>query len=163
MFVCGAPAVSRGRVSTGRQIEWPSGRTTLATILSAYRSSSLPETLRWNSECPVETRGRVFPRDDHRQLRDGVGVEVSLQVREQIVVDVAGCHGVGVGERHFLRLAEQRAFRVFVKRIDLICRAAESAAHGSIGVLSKLAAVPPGNATIQQPAQRAGHALGFLL
>src|SRR5437899_2928409 len=44
--------------------------------------SSLPESLRWDAERPVEARGCVLPRDDHRQLRDGVVVVVLSHPRE---------------------------------------------------------------------------------
>ena len=49
---------------------------------------------------------------------------------------------VGLFERHLLRVIEERALRVVVERVDFLCRAAEPAAHGSIGVLSELAIVP---------------------
>src|SRR5258705_4013983 len=127
--------------------------------------SSLPEPLRWDAERPVEARGRVLPRDDHRQLRDGVVVVVLLRARKQLVVDVPlGVRDrVGVFERHLLRVAEERALRVVVERLELLRRDAEPAAHGSIGVLSELAAVPPGDATVEQRPERAGHALRLLL
>src|SRR6185312_16836358 len=107
--------------------------------------SRLPESLRWDAERPVETRGRVLPRDDHRQLRDRVVVVVPSHPREQLVADVAAGlgHRVGVFERHLLRVAEERAVRVVVERLDLLGRDAVPAAHGSIDVLSELAAVPP--------------------
>src|SRR6185369_16517968 len=79
-------------------------------------SGRLPEPLRWDSERTVEARGRVLPRDDHRQLRDGVVVVVPLHAREQLVVDVTARlrDRVGVFERHLLRIAEERALRVVV-------------------------------------------------
>jgi hypothetical protein len=110
--------------------------------------SSLPELLRWDAKRVVEARGRVLPRDDHRHLRDGVVVVVPLQAREQLVIDVAV--RVGVLERHPLRVAEQRAPRVVVQRLDLLCRNAEPTALGGMGVLAVLAAVPPGDATVEQ-------------
>ena len=74
----------------------------------------LPEPLRWNAECPVEARGCVLPRDDHRQLRDGVVIVVPLHAREQLVVDVAAGvrDRVGVFERDLLRVAEEWALRI---------------------------------------------------
>jgi len=59
-------------------------------------------TLAMGCERPVEARGRVLPRDDHRQLRDGVVVVVPLHAREQLVVDVAARlrDRVGVFERY---------------------------------------------------------------
>src|SRR5438874_2558823 len=127
--------------------------------------SSLPEALRWDAERPVEARGRVLPRDDHRQLRDGVVVVVPLHAREQLVVDVAARvrDRVGVFERHLLRVAEERALRVVIERLEFLRRDAEPAADGSIGVLSELAAVPPGDATVEQRPERTGHALRLLL
>src|SRR5882724_4391533 len=113
--------------------------------------SPLPEPLGWDAERPVEARGRVLPRDDHRHLRDGVVVVVSLHAREQLVVDVTARvrDRVGVFERHLLRVAEERALREVVERLKLLRRDTEPAAHGSIGVLSELAAVPPGDATVE--------------
>src|SRR6516225_12301359 len=75
--------------------------------------SSLPEPLRWNAERPVEARGGVLPRDDHRQLSDGIVVVVLLQAREQLVVNVAARVGdrVGVFKSHLFRAAEERALR----------------------------------------------------
>src|SRR5260370_18643042 len=127
--------------------------------------SSLPEPLRWDAERPVEARGRVRPRDDHRQLRDGVVVVVLSQAREQLVVDVAARvrDRVGVFKSHLLRVAEERALRVVVERVDFLRRGAEPAAHGSIGVLSKLALVPRGDATVEQRPERTGHSLFLLL
>src|SRR5206468_10258954 len=88
-----------------------------------------------------------------------------LHPREQLVVDVAARlrDRVGVFERHLLRVAEERALRVVVERLELLRRDAEPAAHGSIGVLSELAAVPPGDATVEQRPERAGHARRVLL
>src|SRR6266545_7405416 len=127
--------------------------------------SSLPEPLRWDAERPVEARGRVLPRDDHRQLRDGVVVVVPLHAREQLVVDVLARvrDRVGVFERHLLRVAEERALRVVVERLELLRRDAEPAAHGSIHVLSEFAAVPRGDASVEQRPERTGHALRLLL
>jgi hypothetical protein len=73
--------------------------------------SSLPEPLGWDAERSVEARGRVLPRDDHRQFSDGVVVVVSLQAREELIVDVAARvrHRVGVFERHNLRITEEGA------------------------------------------------------
>jgi hypothetical protein len=67
-----------------------------------------------------------------------------LQAREQLVVNVAARvrDRVGVFKRDLLRVAEERAPRVVAERVDLLRRSAESAAHGSIGVLSKLTIVP---------------------
>src|SRR2546426_585803 len=127
--------------------------------------SWFPEPLRWDAERPVEARGRVLPRDDHRQLGDGVVVEVPLHAREELVVDVAVrlSDRVGVFERHLLRVAEERALRIVVERLDLLRRDAVPAAHGSIDVLSELAAVPRGHAPIEQRPECDGHALRLLL
>src|SRR5438552_10532087 len=136
-----------------------------ATTSCECRTSRLPEPLRWDAERPVEARGGVLPRDDHRQLRDGVVVVVPLHAREQLVVDIAARDRdrVGVFERYLLRVAEERALRVVVERLDLLRRDAEPAAHGSIHVLSELAAVPPGDSTVEQRPERTGHALRALL
>jgi len=77
-------------------------------------SSRLPEPLRGDAEGAVEARGGVLPRDDHRQLRDGVVVVVPLQAREELVVDVAACvrDRVGVLERDLLGVGEEWARRV---------------------------------------------------
>jgi len=64
---------------------------------------------------------------------------------------------VSVFERHLLRV--ERALHVVVERVDLLRRGADPAAHGGIGVLSKLATPPRGDATVEQPPERiAGNA-----
>jgi len=90
---------------------------------------------------------------------------VLLHPREELVVDVAARvrDRVGVFQRDLLRVAEERARRVVVERLDLLRREAEPAAPGSVGVLSELATVPPGHATIEERPERAGHALRVLL
>src|SRR5439155_7180994 len=120
------------------------GKSSVQTRCEAV-GSALPEPLRRDAERPVEARGRILPRDDHRQLGDGVVVVVPLHAREQLVVDVAARvrDGVGVFERYLLRVAEERALRVVPERLDFLGRDAVPAAHGSIYVLSELAAVPP--------------------
>src|SRR5262249_23881783 len=128
--------------------------------------SRLPEPLRWDAKRPVETRGCVLPGDDHRQLRDGVVVVVPLHAREQLVVDVAARvrDRVGVFERDLLRVGEKRALRVVVEQhLELLRRDTVPAADGSIRVLSELATVPPGDATIEQRPERNRHALRLLL
>src|SRR6516165_7265283 len=84
---------------------------------------------------------------------------------EQFVVDVTArvCDRVGVFERHLLRFPEEWALLVIVKRVNLFRRDAKSAAHGSIGVLSEFAAVPPSDATVEQCPERTGHPLRLLL
>src|SRR5688572_9267745 len=136
----------------------------IADIVHPERSW-LPEALRWDAERPIEARGRVLPRDDHRQLRDGVVVVVPLHAREELVADVAARlrDGVGVFERHLLGVAEERALCVVVERLELLRRDTEPAAHGSIRVLSELAPVPPGDATVEQRPERSGNALRLLL
>src|SRR5260370_36874696 len=86
--------------------------------------SSLPEPLRWDAERPVEAGGRVLPRDDHRQLRDGVVVVVLLDARKQLVVDIAVRvrDRVGVFERHLLRVAEERALSIIIEGVELLRR-----------------------------------------
>src|SRR5205085_5638000 len=60
-------------------------------------------------------------------------------------------------------VAEERARRVVAERLDLLRGNAVPAAHGSIGVLSELAAVPPGDTAVEQGPERGGHALRLLL
>src|SRR5262249_6802077 len=69
---------------------------------AATGRSALPEPLRWDAERAIEARRRVLPRDDHRQLRDGVVVVVLPHAYEQRVVDVPARVGdcVGVFQRH---------------------------------------------------------------
>jgi hypothetical protein len=73
---------------------------------------------------------------------------VVSQAREQLVVDVTARvrDRVGVFERRLLRVAEEGALRVVVERPDLLRRDAIPAAHGSIDVLSELAAFTPSGA-----------------
>ena len=87
-----------------------------------------------------------------------------LHAREQVVVDVAMRvrDRVGVFERHLLGVGEERALRVVVERLELLGRDAVPAAHGSMDVLSELAAVPRGDATVEQRPECTGHALRLL-
>src|SRR5205807_8933009 len=62
-----------------------------------------------------------------------------------------------------LLVAVERALGVLVQRVDLLRRGTVSAAHGSVGVLSKRAYVPRGDATIEQPTEGGGHASRILL
>src|SRR5215467_10604126 len=98
--------------------------TTAGSRMLRRLQSSLPEPLGWDAERSVEARGRILPRDDHRQFSDGVVVVVSLQAREELIVDVATRvrHRVGVFERHNLRVTEERALRVVGKRVNLFRR-----------------------------------------
>src|SRR3989441_4028952 len=84
----------------------------------------LPEPLRWDAERPVEARGCVLPRDDHRQLRDGVVGVVPLHAREQLVVDVAARvrDRVGVFERHLLRVRSEEHTSELQSLAYLVCR-----------------------------------------
>ena len=67
-------------------------------------------------------------------------------------------------ERHLLRVGEERALHVVgEERLELLRRDTVPAAHGSIDVLSELAAVPRGDATVEQRPERHGHALRLLL
>src|SRR5690242_4839256 len=59
-----------------------------ASIESWREPSRLPEALGRDAERPVEPGRRVLPRDDHRELRNGVVVVVPLHAREELVVDV---------------------------------------------------------------------------
>src|SRR5207248_3423633 len=64
---------------------------------------------------------------------------------------------------YLLRVAEERALSIVVERLDLLRRNAVPAAHGSVDVLSELAAVPRRHAPIEQRPQCHGHALRLLL
>src|SRR5262249_18546165 len=91
---------------------------------------------------------------------------VPLQAREHLIVDVSARvrYRIGVLEDHLLCVAEERARRVVAKeRLELLRRDAIPAADGSIDVLSELAAVPRGDAPVEQRPQRGRHALRLLL
>ena len=59
--------------------------------------------------------------------------------------------------------AELNGTLIVIEGLDFLRRDAESASHGSIGVLSILATVPPSDATVEQRPERTGHALRLLL
>jgi hypothetical protein len=104
---------------------------------------TLPEFLRGHAQGAVELAGGILPGDDGRQLYNRV-VRVELaQPREQLVRHLAprDRHRVGVQERDFFGLCVERARRVVRERQDFLVRGSEFAAHGSVDVLSKLAAV----------------------
>src|SRR5216684_117195 len=113
---------------------------------------TLPESLGGNAERAVELAGRVLPGDDLGQLDRCVVVVEAADPREQIVADVtiAERDGVRVLQGHALGLRVERAGRVVAKGQDLLVRHAEPAAHGSIDVLSELAAVQRGDTAIEQ-------------
>src|SRR5262249_57892590 len=91
---------------------------------------------------------------------------VPLQAREHLIVDVSARvrYRIGVLEDHLLCVAEERARRVVAKeRLELLRRDAVPAADGSVDVLSELAAVPRGDAPVEQRSQGDGYALRLLL
>jgi ABC-type nitrate/sulfonate/bicarbonate transport system substrate-binding protein len=69
---------------------------------------------------------------------------------EELVADVAAGdgHGVGVFERGFLEIVEERAQRIIAEGEDLLVADTEFAAHGSVGVLSKFASVQAGDPAV---------------
>lgn len=117
--------------------------------------STLPEPLRGYSEGAVEFARRVLPRDDFGQLHDCVVRVVLAQPREEFVRDFAAryCHRVGVSERDPLGLGVERARLVFVERVDLLVGDSQLAADRSVYVLSKLAAVVPRDASVDERPQ----------
>ena len=88
-----------------------------------------------------------------------------MQAREQLVVNVAVRvrDRVRVLKRHLLRVAEQPALGIVVEGFDFFRRNAEIAALGSMSVLAVFAAVPPGDATVEQRPERTRHALRVFL
>ena len=115
----------------------------------------IPETLRWNAQGPVELRGSVFPGDRHRQLHNRVVVVELAEPREESVIDItiAERDRVGILQRNLLRHGEQRARLVLAELEDLLRRDAETAADGSIDILSELAAVQGGDAAVEERPQ----------
>jgi hypothetical protein len=50
---------------------------------------STPEILRRNPQRAVELRRGIFPRDDFRQLDDGIVIEAFAHAREELVRNIA--------------------------------------------------------------------------
>ena len=114
--------------------------------------SPLPELLGRDSQRAVEFAGGVFPGDCHGQLDDLVVVVVLLQLGEEGVVDIliAQRDRVGVLEGNPFGGGEMRGFCIGFEREDFFVGDAQSAAHGSVDVLSKDATVERGDAAVDQ-------------
>ena len=115
-------------------------------------SSAFPEFLRRDAQRAVELAGSVLPGDDLRQLYQGIVVVIAAQSLEQLICDLApgDRHRVGVCERRALLFIVERAQGILGERFDLLVREPKLAAHGSVDVLSKLAAVKGRDATIEK-------------
>src|SRR5829696_378021 len=121
-----------------------------SSILSA--AFPLPESLRGDAQRAVELARSVLPRDHLGQLDDLVVVVEPAQPREQLVGHVSARHGhrVRVRERRPLGPRVERARLVIVEGVDLLVSYSQLAADRSVNVLSKLAAVVPGHAAVDE-------------
>ena len=115
----------------------------------------LPQLLRRHAQSAIELTGGVFPGDRGCQLHQSVLIEKFAQSLKEFIADVASrnCHSVGEFKRKAFRLSVEVTVRVIGDGVNLVVGNSELAAHGSIYVLSKLAAVEKGNAPIEQCAQ----------
>lgn len=111
-----------------------------------------PQPLRGHAQRPVELARRVLPGNDRRQLDQCVAVEEPAQPLEELIlyVSVAIGHTVGVLQHGSLHLAVERASRIIGQRQDLLVGDAGLAAHGSLEVLSELAAVDHGDPPVDE-------------
>ena len=92
----------------------------------------------------------AFSHATFRQLDDCVIVEVFAYARRKLVRDLAAGDGHGVGEREdeALDVIEERRCFPIRQRQQLLVWDAEGAADRSVDVLSELAAVEEGHASI---------------
>src|SRR5439155_9765476 len=99
-----------------------------------------------------EFGGSVLPGDDRRQLDEGVVVVVAAESAEQLVRHLASGdgHRVRVLQGEPLGLVVPGTGPVLGEAVDLLRGHAELAAHGSVDVLSELAAVQGGDAAVHE-------------
>ena len=118
-------------------------------------NSSAPQFLRRDAQRPIEFTGSVLPRDRRRQLDQSIIVIEFAQSREEFFADVLTGDGHRVSElqREPFRFRKQFTVCVIQHCFDLLIGDAEPAAHGSVDVLSKLAAIEERNPTINQCSQ----------
>ena len=115
----------------------------------------LPQLLRWNSQGAIEFTRRVLPGDRRGQLNQRIVIIKLTQARKQFIayLPTCDCHRVGKLQGEALGLVKQVAARVIQHRVDLVMGNSEAAAHGSVDVLSKLAAIQESHATIDEGTQ----------
>jgi hypothetical protein len=115
----------------------------------------LPQLLRRNAQGAIEFTRRVFPGDSGRQLHNLIFSEALSHPREEFICNFAPGYGhsIGILKRQAFSLTIEIARCVIGQRINLVIRNSKLTAHGSINVLSKLAAVKKGDAAIDQRSQ----------
>src|SRR5260221_12073511 len=113
---------------------------------------ALPELLGGNAQCPIKFARRVFPGDDLGQFDERVLVIELAQAGKEGIADLASGngHGIGILQRDALDVAIEWTRGVIGQGENLLIRETQTAAHGSIEILSKRAAVEPGNPPVDQ-------------
>ena len=136
-------------IGIGQQLRWPKNTG------PSLQSASLPQLLRRHAQGAIEFTGCVFPGNRGRQLYQSIFVKNFPQSREKFVANFAAGyrHGVGKLERKAFHIGKEFAVRVVGESVDFFVGNAELAAHGSVYVLSKLAAVEEGDAPIDEGSQ----------
>src|SRR5437667_407375 len=116
---------------------------------------ALPELLGGNAQCSIEFARRVFPGDDLGQFDERVLVIELAQAGEEGIADLTSGngHGISILQRDALDFAIEWTRGVIGQSENLLIRETQTAAHGSIDILSKLAAVKPGNPPVDQSLQ----------
>ncbi len=119
--------------------------------------------LGFDSECSVETGRRILPGDLGSQFDQLFVVELLGDASEADLIDVAGCHRVGVTQGSQCSLIEQIHNTRATRREcsggglgdahQLLVRDSVLAAHGSVDVLSKHTADERCDAPVDQRRQ----------
>ena len=81
---------------------------------SAARARAFPEILRADAQRAIEFAGRVFPRNDHRQLHQSIFRMKAAKAREKLFSHVAPRNG------HSIRVFQSRTLLISVERADSI-------------------------------------------
>ena len=106
-------------------------------------SGSLPELLRRYAQGAIEFTRRVFPGNGRSQFHYFIFVVARTKPRKKIIADVASGYGhaVSILKRDSFGHLEEFAGRVVFECFNFCIGNTQLAAHGSVYVLSKLAAV----------------------
>jgi len=113
-------------------------------------------------ERTIESRAHILERDGRSQVHDLLGVEVALELVEDLVGDVyrGKRHFFGVAERGALGGREQWVLGILCERREFFFADSKAAATGSVDVYSKDAADHLCGAQADHPLQRRRGDLG---
>ena len=115
----------------------------------------LPQLLRRNAQSAIEFTRRILPGDCRGQLNQRIVIIKLTQARKQFIAHfpTSDGHRVGKLQGDALGRVKQIAVRVIQNRVDLVIGNSEAAAHGSVYILSKLAAIQKSDTTIDEGTQ----------